>query len=461
MTTSPSYTAINPATGEEISHHEHTTDEQVADALQRSWTAYQAWGARPIEERAKIVGAIADLFAQRAKELGALATQEMGKPIEEATGEAAFCADIFRYYAEHGPKLAADTVLEETDEYRAVIERRPIGPLLGIMPWNYPFYQIARFVAPNLMLGNTILLKHAESVPGCALAVQEIMDAAGVPQGVYQNIFATHEQVSSLIEAPRLRGVSLTGSERAGAAVAQQAGAQLKKAVLELGGSDPYIVLSTADARQHARDALAIRLENTGQACNSNKRIIVHEDVYEEFLDEAISQIRALHPADPAAGEENAFGPLSSEKAADILVDQVQRAREAGATVHVGGERLERPGFYVSPAVITDIPVGSDIYYEEFFGPIVQIYRVSSDEEALELANDTQYGLGSSVYAVEEGRAEALARSLDAGMVGVNQQPPETESMPFGGVKRSGYGRELGPLGMDEFVNKRLYAVKK
>lgn len=315
------------------------------------------------------------------------------------------------------------------------------------------------------MLGNTILLKHAEGVPGCAVAVQELLADAGVPEGVYQNIFATHEQASTIIENPRIQGVSLTGSERAGASIAAQAGAALKKAVLELGGSDPYVILSTDDARAAAHNALAVRLENTGQACNSNKRIILHEDVYDDFLAEAVAFVSDMTPADPTdindVMEQKAYGPLSSEAAADKLVGQLGRAVEAGATLHVGGERLDRDGFYVSPAVISGIPVGSDIYYEEFFGPIVELFKVSSDEEALDLANNTQYGLGSTVFAVEEGRAEKLAAGMQAGMTGVNQSAPETEGMPFGGVKRSGYGRELGPLGMDEFVNKRLYSVKK
>ncbi|MBZ8177394.1 aldehyde dehydrogenase family protein [Corynebacterium sp. 3HC-13] len=461
MSTSPNYVAINPATGEQINAFDHASDSQIAEAVAHSAEAFTQWRSRPLSERAEIVTKVAELFEAQAQELGALATQEMGKPIAESAGEAEFCGAIFRYYATHGEKLAADTVLEENDRVKSVIQRRPLGPILGIMPWNYPFYQIARFAAPNLMLGNTILLKHAESVPGCAEAVQKLMDEAGVPAGVYQNIFATHEQISAIIEDPRIQGVSLTGSERAGAAIAQQAGAQLKKAVFELGGSDPYVVLSSDDPRKQARKAVAIRMENTGQACNSNKRIIVHEDIYEEFLDETIALISALTPGDPAAGEEGTFAPLSSEAAADKLAEQVRRAREAGATVHVGGERLDRPGFYVSPGVITDMPRGEDISYEEFFGPIVQIYKISSDEEALELANDTQYGLGSSVYAVEKGRAEKFGELLDAGMVGVNRQTPETEDMPFGGVKRSGYGRELGPLGMDEFVNKRLVSIRK
>jgi succinate-semialdehyde dehydrogenase/glutarate-semialdehyde dehydrogenase len=462
---SPVYRSINPATGATNADYPHATDAEIEAAVGAADAAFSTWGALTTAERATVMRKVADLFAERKDELGALATREMGKPIVESVGEAEFSGDIIRYFADNAEKFTAEQVLEDTDESRTVIQRRPIGPLLGIMPWNFPYYQIARFIAPNLMLGNTILLKHAEGVPGCAVAVQELLADAGVPEGVYQNIFATHEQASTIIEDPRIQGVSLTGSERAGASIAAQAGAALKKAVLELGGSDPYVILSTDDARAAAHNALAVRLENTGQACNSNKRIILHEDVYDDFLAEAVAFVSDMTPADPTdindVMEQKAYGPLSSEATADKLVGQLGRAVEAGATLHVGGERLDRDGFYVSPAVISGIPVGSDIYYEEFFGPIVELFKVSSDKEALDLANNTQYGLGSTVFAVEEGRAEKLAAGMQAGMTGVNQSAPETEGMPFGGVKRSGYGRELGPLGMDEFVNKRLYSVKK
>lgn len=472
MTTSPTYRTTVPATGEVTASYEHLTDEALATVLSDAADAAAVWRATPIAERAAVVTRVAELFKEQATALGELATREMGKPVGESVGEADFSGDIFAYYADNGPAFAADQVMEETDEARIVVQRRPVGVLLGIMPWNYPYYQIARFAAPNLVTGNVILLKHAESVPGCALAVEEIVRQAlregGYPEAVYTNIFATHEQISTVIEDPRVQGVSLTGSERAGAAIAAQAGAALKKAVLELGGSDPYVILSTDDVKAAAADAVAIRLENTGQACNSNKRIIVSADIYDEFVDEAVALVSALSPKDPAEirdyTAEKAFGPLSSERAAENLLDQIGRAVDAGAQLRVGGTRVGgdvASGFYVAPAVLTDIPVGSPIAYEEFFGPVVTVYKVSSDEEALALANDTQYGLGSTVFAVEPGRAEKFAEGMEAGMTGVNMSAPETESMPFGGVKRSGYGRELGPLGMDEFVNKRLYAVKK
>lgn len=462
MTTeSPAYRSMNPATGQTVSEHPFATDEQINQTVADSVEAYQQWQARSIEDRAQVVQRVADLFAERTEDLAQIITREMGKPIAESREEAEFCADIFGYYATHGPQLASDHVLEDSDEAYTVIQRRGLGPLLGIMPWNFPYYQVARFASPNLVLGNTIMLKHAENCPEAALAIQQVMDDAGIPAGVYQNVFATHDQAATIIADPRVQGVSLTGSERAGASVAAQAGAHLKKAVLELGGSDPYVVLSSNDARAAARTALEVRMENTGQACNSNKRIIVMDDIYDEFVDEMVARVGQLTPDDPAADKENTFGPLTSQGAAEKLLAQLQRATEAGANLRVGGDRLDREGYYIAPTVMTDLPVASDVYREEFFGPVVQIFRASSDAEALELANNTQYGLGSAVFATEDGRAEKFAEQLQAGMVGANQSPPETEHMPFGGVKGSGYGRELGPLGMDEFVNKRLMATAK
>lgn len=458
---SPVYQTINPATAEVLNSYPTLENDQVESVVQESQKAFAAWRQLSIEERASKVERLAQLFEENVDELAAIMTKEMGKPIAEAREETEFCAEIFRYYATNGPKLARDEKVSEDDNAVSYIQRRPVGPLLGIMPWNFPYYQIARFASPNLVLGNTILLKHAESCPESALAMQRMMDEAGIPDGVYQNVFANHAQISQFIAHPVIQGVSLTGSERAGAAIAEQAGKNLKKAVLELGGSDPYIVLSTDNVQAAAQQAFATRMENTGQACNSNKRIIVMDDIYDEFVQEMTTLAASLKPGDPTTGEENTYSPLSSEKAADTLMSQLDHAQQAGANIHVGGQREDLPGFYVQPTVVTDIPQGSDVYYEEFFGPVVNIFRVSSDEEALNLANDTQYGLGSAVFAVEQERAEKFAEQLDAGMVGANSSPEESAEVTFGGVKRSGYGRELGPVGMDEFVNKRLMTIKK
>ena len=397
MTTSPAYQTINPATGEVLTQYPVIADTDVETIAKNSHQAFATWRALSFAERAAKVAKLADLFEDNVDELAAIMTKEMGKPLAEAKEETQFSAEIFRYYATHGQHLAADTKVSENNDTISYIQRRPVGPLLGIMPWNYPYYQIARFAAPNLVLGNTIILKHAESCPESALAVQRMMDEAGIPTGVYQNVFATHNHISAFIAHPLIQGVSLTGSERAGAAIAEQAGKHLKKAVLELGGSDPYVILSTDDVKAAAQQAFAVRMENTGQACNSNKRIIVMDDIYDEFVAEMTTLAAALKPGDPTTNDDTTYAPLSSEKAATTLLQQLEQAKQAGATIHTGGQREDLPGFYIQPTVITDIPQGSDIYYEEFFGPVISIFRVESDEQALQLANDTQYGLGSAV----------------------------------------------------------------
>lgn len=455
----PTYKVLNPATGEVVEEFDAATDEQVEQALAAAQTAYESWQDIDINERAKIVSKVGALFAERAAELGKIMTTEMGKPLSEAVGEAEFCQEIFEYFATEGPTLAADQEIKSFSGGKAVVQKRPVGPLLGIMPWNFPLYQVARFAAPNLMLGNTIILKHAESCPRSALAIQEIMDEAGVPAGVYNNLFATHEQISTIIADPRIQGVSLTGSERAGAIIGEQAGRNLKKAVLELGGSDPFVVLDSDDVPGIVDTAWGYRIDNTGQACNSNKRMIVMEDIYDEFVAELVKRAEGLQPGDPMAEAEGTFAPLSSRKAAESLHEQVQDAVSKGATLHAGGVLHDGPSAYYSPAVLTGITKEMRAYYEELFGPVAVVYKVSSDEEATELANDTVYGLGGSVHSTDVERASKVAQKLQSGMTNVNVASAEGAEMPFGGVKRSGFGRELGPLGMDEFVNKRLFYV--
>ena len=413
----------------------------------------------PIEERAKTVQRVAELFRERQDELAAIATQEMGKPLGEAAEEADFCGDIFEYFATEGPGLAADQPIKTFSGGKAMVQKLPIGPLLGIMPWNYPFYQIARFAAPNLMLGNTIVLKHAESVPKSALAVEQIMKDAGLPEGAYVNVFATHAQVEHIIEDPRIAGVSLTGSERAGAVVAAIAGKNLKKCVLELGGSDPYVILDTDDAAAAADVAWDTRISNTGQACNSNKRMIVMEDIFDGFVSRLTERAKQLKPGDPAQAAEGTYAPLSSRAAAELLDAQVQDAVSKGATLHAGGQLGEGPAAYYAPAVLTGITQEMRAYREELFGPVAVVYPVTSDEEALALANDSSYGLGGAVFSKDTERARKIAERLEVGMSNVNTPAGEGAEVPFGGVKRSGFGRELGPLGMDEFVNKRMFFV--
>ncbi|ALD64795.1 succinate-semialdehyde dehydrogenase [Arthrobacter sp. LS16] len=455
----PTYKVLNPATGEVVEEFDVATDEQIEQALASAQSAYESWQNVDINERAKVVSKVGALFAERAEELGKIMTTEMGKPLSEAVGEAQFCQEIFEYFASEGPTLAADQEIKSFSGGKAIVQKLPVGPLLGIMPWNFPLYQVARFAAPNLMLGNTILLKHAESCPRSALAIQEIMDEAGVPAGVYNNVFATHDQISTIIADSRIQGVSLTGSERAGAIIGEQAGRNLKKAVLELGGSDPFVVLDSDDVSGIAEAAWSFRIDNTGQACNSNKRMIVMDDIYDEFVSELTKHAEGLKPGDPMKEEDGSFAPMSSRKAAEDLHAQVQDAVSKGATLHAGGVLHDGPSAYYSPAVLTGVTKEMRAYYEELFGPVAVVYKVTSDEEAAELANDTIYGLGGSVHSTDEARAAKVAQKLQVGMSNVNAASAEGAEMPFGGVKRSGFGRELGPLGMEEFVNKRLFYV--
>jgi succinate-semialdehyde dehydrogenase/glutarate-semialdehyde dehydrogenase len=351
--------------------------------------------------------------------------------------------------------LMADEEIEPAEGGgSAVVRRSSYGLLLGIMPWNYPYYQVARFAAPNLAIGNTILLKHAPQCPESAAAMEELFHEAGFPQDAYINIYATNDQIADVIADPRVRGVSLTGSERAGAAVAEIAGRNLKKVVLELGGSDPFILLSTDDLDATVESAVGARLENSGQACNAAKRFIVVDDLYEPFLEKFTAALTAVQPADPTA-EGTTVGPLSSALAAERLDDQVQRAVAQGAKLAGGG----RNGNFFATGVLTGITPENDAYHEELFGPVASVYRVGSEDEAVELANDTPFGLGSYVFTTDDAQALRVADRIDAGMVFVNAVGAEGAELPFGGVKRSGFGRELGRFGADEFVNKKLIRI--
>jgi succinate-semialdehyde dehydrogenase/glutarate-semialdehyde dehydrogenase len=456
-TQTPPYQVTDPATGEVLEKFPFATDQEIEQAVAGATAAYAQWRDRPIEERAAIVKRIAELFTERAEELAGLITQEMGKRPSGAKGEAEFCTDIFAYYADNGPDLLADKPLPGRDG--AHVEHLPIGPILGVMPWNYPYYQVARFAAPNLIVGNTVLLKHAENCPTSALAIAQIMKDAGVPEGVYTNLFATHEQVATMIADPRVRGVSLTGSERAGTAVAEAAGRNLKKVVLELGGSDPYIILDTDDVEAAADTAWATRMENVGQACNSNKRMIVMSDIYDDFVAALTKRASAMKPRTSGEDGDDLYSPMVSRKAAENLHAQVQDAVEKGATLHVGGELGDAA--YYSPAVLTGVTPEMRAYREELFGPVAVVYKVDSEDEAVELANAVDYGLGGAVWSTDEQRAIRVARQLEVGMANVNTPAGEGADLPFGGTKRSGFGRELGPLGIDEFVNKRLFYVEK
>jgi succinate-semialdehyde dehydrogenase/glutarate-semialdehyde dehydrogenase len=459
MTQTPTYQVTEPATGEVTETFPFARDADVEEALSAATEAFAQWRLRPLAERVALVKRVAELFTERADELAALITKEMGKRPKSAVGEAQFCTEIFNYYADSGPGLLADRPVPGHDTAR--IEYRPVGPVLGVMPWNYPYYQVARFAAPALIVGNTVIVKHAENCPTSALAIARIMKDAGVPDGVYANLFATHEQVAAMIADPRLRGVSLTGSERAGTVVAEQAGRNLKKVVLELGGSDPYIILDTDDVDGAAKTAWVTRMENVGQACNSNKRMIVMDSVYDNFVAALVQRAASMTPRQPGDDSSRSYSPMVSRKAAENLLAQVQDAVSKGATLHIGGTLDDGKGAYFAPAVLTGVTPEMRAYREELFGPVAVVYKVGSDEEAVQLANVVDFGLGGAVWSTDEERAKKVAEQLEVGMANVNTPAGEGADLPFGGTKRSGFGRELGPLGIEEFVNKRLFYVGK
>ncbi|MFL5864091.1 MAG: NAD-dependent succinate-semialdehyde dehydrogenase [Solirubrobacteraceae bacterium] len=451
------YAVINPATGETVREYPTITDEELRAAIGRADAAHREWTASStVEQRAAVVRRVGELHADKRQELAEIIVREMGKPIEQALGEVDFCTAIYDYYADKGPSLMADEPIELLDgEGSALVRRSSYGLLLGIMPWNYPYYQVARFAGPNLVIGNTILLKHAPQCPESALAMEQIFHEAGVPQDAYINIFATNDQIEWVIADPRVQGVSLTGSERAGSAVAAVAGRNLKKVVLELGGSDPFIVLGTEDMDATVEQAVGARLENSGQACNAAKRFIVVDELYDEFMEKFGKALRAVEPSDPTK-EGVQVGPLSSSTATERLAEQVNRAVDQGATLVVGGHH---DGNYFETTILTDITRDNDAYREEFFGPVASIYRVSTEEDAVKLANDTPFGLGSYVMTNDPEQAMRVADQIEAGMVFVNAAGLEGAELPFGGVKRSGFGRELGRFGADEFVNKKMIRI--
>jgi succinate-semialdehyde dehydrogenase/glutarate-semialdehyde dehydrogenase len=448
------YAVVNPATGETIKEFPTISDDELREAIGRADAAYKSWSrSSTVAERAALIRKVGDLHKERSRELGGVIAREMGKPIGEAVGEADFAGDIYHFYADNAEDLMADEPIKLLGgDGTAVVRRSTYGTLLGIMPWNYPYYQVARFAGPNLIIGNPILLKHAPQCPESAAEMQKIFDEAGFPEGTYENIYATNDQIEWVIEDPRVHGVSVTGSERAGAAVAEIAGRNLKKVVLELGGSDPFIVLGTDDVGAVAQQAAEARFENAGQACNAAKRFIVKDEYYDEFVAKLKEQIDGIKAGDPGS-EDTKLGPLSSETAADRLEDQIKRAIDGGAEVVVGGNR---DGNYFEPTILTGIEQGSDASQEEFFGPIAQVYKVGSEEEAVSLANDTSFGLGSYLMTNDKEQAERVANAIEAGMVYVNLVGADSPELPFGGFKRSGFGRELGRFGADEFVNKKL-----
>jgi succinate-semialdehyde dehydrogenase/glutarate-semialdehyde dehydrogenase len=440
------YAIIDPATGERIATFPRASHADIDAALDLAASACSKWGRTTTAvQRAALLRRVGELHGERRDDLAAVIGREMGKPLDEALGEVDFCREIYEFYADNAARFLADEQVPLLQgSGTAVIRRSPVGALLGIMPWNFPYYQVARFAAPNLAVGNTIVLKHAPQCPESAAALHGIFAEAGFPLGAYVAVNATVNQVAEMIADPRIAGVSLTGSERAGAAVAEIAGRNLKKVVLELGGSDPFVLLSTDDLEAVVAAAVAARLDNAGQVCNAPKRFIVADELYEPFLDRFTTSILAA-----AEG----VAPMSSLRAAEGLQGQVDRAVVQGATLRTAGERS---GAFFPPGVLSGVTSDQDVFAQELFGPVAMVFRVSSEEEAIALANNTPYGLGSYVFTTDPEQAERVADQIDAGMVFINGVMLDAAELPFGGVKRSGFGRELGHFGMDEFVNKKL-----
>jgi succinate-semialdehyde dehydrogenase/glutarate-semialdehyde dehydrogenase len=440
------YAVINPATGEKVRSYPTASDQEIGAAVDQVVGAHAQWASRTIAERAAVVRRIGDLHIERSAQLGEAIVREMGKPLADAVGEVEFSGAIYQYYADHAEELLADKPITlEGGEGSAFIRPSSVGALLGIMPWNFPAYQVARFAGPNLVVGNTVLLKHAPQCPESAELIAGIFDEAGVPAGVYVNIYATNEQIADVIAHPGIRGVSLTGSERAGAAVAEIAGRNLKKCVLELGGSDPFIVLSTDDLDATVDAAIFARTDNNGQACNAGKRMVIVDALYDAFVEKFTEKMLALDTA-----------PLSSVAAADNLARQIERAIAQGAILTSAGER--RDAFYPA-GVLSNMTPDNEISREELFGPVAQVYRAADEADAIRIANDTPYGLGSYVFTTDPEQALRVANALDTGMVFVNGVGMDAPELPFGGTKRSGFGRELGTLGIEEFINKKMIRI--
>ncbi len=452
------YATTNPATGETLRTFDQLDDAALDGLIERAHAAYGRWKDVPVAERAAVVARAGELMRERGDELARLLTLEMGKLIGESKGEVKLAAAILRYYGENGPDFLKDEPLD-TPQGEARIVHQPLGVLLGVEPWNFPLYQVVRFAGPNLVIGNTILLKHASNCPQSALALERLFRDAGAPEGVYTNLFIGTDQVKRVIEHDRTRGASLTGSEAAGESIGEIAGRNLKKVVLELGGSDPFIVLDAGDLARTVKAAVMGRMANTGQSCVAAKRFIILADVYDQVVDgmrDAMAQLRPGDPMDPTT----TAGPLSSERAAADLVEIIDDAVDKGATVVLGGRRIDRPGAYVEPTILADVTPQMRAYHEELFGPAAVVYEVANEDEAVALANGSQFGLGGSVFSSDVERAKRVAERIESGMVWINHPTASLPNLPFGGVKRSGFGRELSRLGMTEFVNQKLiYAL--
>lgn len=453
------FESINPATNKSIKSFDEITDAALEKAVAQANTAFHEWKHTDFKTRAQLLYKVAGLLRAKKKELAQMITLEMGKLLVHAEGEIKLSAEIFDYYAKNAEALLADTILNPFHG-NAVIRKSPVGVLFGIQPWNFPFYQVTRFAAPNIMIGNTVLVKHASNVPQCAIALDELFMEAGAPLGVYTNLLLSKERATKLVADKRIKGVSLTGSESAGASVAAEAGRHIKKSVLELGGSDAFIILEDADIDKAVEWAVVGRMNNNGQCCVASKRFIAVEPIADLFLEKFKTKLAELVIGDPMDDATN-LGPLSTEAAAVNIADQVKRAVDAGAKILLGGKRVEREGAYMQATILTDIQPGNPLFYEEFFGPVALFFKVKDEAAAIALANDSPYGLGGSVFTQDVERGKRVADQIDTGMVFINHPTWTQADLPFGGTKSSGYGREMAQLGLDEFVNKKLIRVSE
>jgi succinate-semialdehyde dehydrogenase/glutarate-semialdehyde dehydrogenase len=451
------YQSVNPYDGKVLKTFHELTDQQLATAIDTAETCFASWRGKTFAERAAVVSKAAAILSARVDDFARPATLEMGKRIDEARGEVKFSSRILSYYAKNAERFLAPVKLHPSVG-EAHMESSPIGVIFGVEPWNFPYYQLARVAGPHLMAGNVLMVKHAGCVPQCAIAFEELWREAGAPAGLYTNLLISHEQSCTVIDDPRIKGVALTGSVAAGQSIAARAGRNLKVASMELGGSDAFIVLEDADLEHAIRWAVWGRMYNAGQTCCAAKRFIIVEKLADEFLSKFQTALKALKPGDPM-DEKTTLGPLSTESALLDLLKQVDGAVAEGAKLLMGGKRFDRPGSFMEPTILTDIKPGNPAFRQEFFGPVALFFRVKDEDAAIALANDSDFGLGGSVFTRDIARGKRVASRVETGMMFINNLSWSDAELPFGGIKSSGYGRELGDMGIQEFVNKKLVRV--
>ena len=448
------YQSLNPATGKLLQKFDELTDNQLEAKLATAEKCFNTWKLKTYAERAAVITKAAVLMHERVDELAHTMTLEMGKRIAEAKGEVEFSANILAYYAKNAERFLANVELHPALG-EGHMESSPIGVIFGVEPWNFPYYQLARVAGPHLMAGNVLLVKHAGCVPQCAIAFEKLWTDAGAPAGLYTNLLISHDQSNDLIDDPRIKGVALTGSVTAGRSVAARAGQNLKPSSMELGGSDAFIVLEDADLEHTIKWAVWGRMYNTGQTCCAAKRFIVVEKLADKFLEKFQAALGALKAGDPL-DEKTTLGPLSTEQALVDLLKQIDVAVKHGAKVLIGGKRIDRPGSFMHPTILTDVKPDNPAFRDEFFGPVAMFFRVKDEDAAIALANDFDFGLGGSVFTKDLARGKRVASRVDTGMMFINNISWSDAELPFGGIKNSGYGRELGDMGIQEFVNKKL-----